>query len=166
MKNTGITPIFSQEECSKKIDMKKYRTKYGLELIGFLLLVFGFNFYVAKGEFLFMLLVMLPVIIFIVYVLASISYTIDGSILTVHNAFLQKTKIDIAGIRKIKETNNPLSSPAGSMDRLEVLYGNSFESVLISPINTEDFIKQLLKVNPDIEVKMKPNKTIFTKLAV
>ena len=42
------------------------------------------------------------------------------------------TNIDIKSIRKIIETYNPLSSPAASIDRLEIFY-NKFDSILISP---------------------------------
>lgn len=146
--------------------MKKYRTKYGLELLGFLLLVFGFMFYIAQEELLMMFFVMVPVMVFIALVLFSIRYTVDESILTVHSAFFIRTKIDIKTIRKIRESNNPLSSPAGSMDRLEVQYGNKYDSILISPANTDDFIQHLLSINPAIEVHKKPGKNIFAKLAV
>lgn len=146
--------------------MKKYRSKIGLELVGFLLLVFGFNLFIAKDEITVMLLVMLPIFAFIAYILFSIKYKIEGETLTVHNAFFIKTKIEIQTIRKINETNNPLSSPAASMDRLEIFYGNKFDSIIISPIQREDFLNELKKINPAIEITLKPQKTIFAKLAL
>jgi len=52
-------------------------------------------------------------------------------------------------IRKIEETNNPLSAPALSIDRLEIHF-NKFDSLLISPKNKKDFIADLQQINPEI----------------
>lgn len=49
-----------------------------------------------------------------------------------------------------------LSSPALSLDRLEVFY-NKFDSVIISPQNKEDFIVALQNINPAIEYIKKTN---------
>ncbi|ESU29539.1 DUF1200 protein [Flavobacterium limnosediminis JC2902] len=47
-----------------------------------------------------------------------------------------------------------LNAPACSFtDRIEVLYNQS-DSVVISPKEREEFIKELLKVNPNIQVKL------------
>ena len=61
-----------------------------------------------------------------------------------------KTTVTINSIRKIKETNNPISSPAASLDRIEVFYGK--QSVIISPKQKTEFINHLLSINPRIEV--------------
>lgn len=76
----------------------------------------------------------------------SIKYKIDGE-----NLQIWWTKIDIKSIRKIYSTNNPLSSPALSLDRIAVVY-NKYDEVLISPKERADFIQELLKINPNIEV--------------
>jgi hypothetical protein len=60
-----------------------------------------------------------------------------------------KTKIDIKSIRKIYRTRNIISSPALSLDRIAIVY-NQYDEVLISPINKEDFIEELMKINPNI----------------
>ena len=65
---------------------------------------------------------------------------------------LLHTKIEISTIRKIYRTNNPLSSPALSLDRIAVVY-NKFDEILISPKERNEFINELLKINPSIEVK-------------
>lgn len=57
-------------------------------------------------------------------------------------------------IKNISETRNPISSPALSLDRLEIVY-NRFDSVLISPADKIDFIAELLHRKPDIEVGLK-----------
>ncbi len=78
----------------------------------------------------------------------SIKYKIDGE-----NLHIWWTKIDIKTIKKIYSTNNPLSSPALSLDRIAVVY-NTYEEVLISPKEREAFVQELLKINPNIEVKL------------
>jgi len=79
------------------------------------------------------------------------NYTIkaDGS-LKVRCGFFVNLLIDINTIRKIEATKSVLSSPALSLDRLEVFY-NKFDSVIISPQNKEEFITQLQNINPAIE---------------
>lgn len=78
----------------------------------------------------------------------SIRYKIDGE-----NLQIWWAKIDIKSIKKIYATTNPLSSPALSLDRIAVVY-NTFDEVLISPKEREAFIQELLKINPNIEVKI------------
>lgn len=75
-------------------------------------------------------------------------YKIDGDKLIV-----MWTKIDIQSIRKIYKTNSPLSSPALSIDRIAICY-DKFEEILVSPKDRNGFIHELLKINPDIEVKL------------
>lgn len=143
--------------------MKKFRTKYGLELIIFLILLFGFIIW-DVGE-LGLVLILVAVSIFIALILHGIKYTVSTETLTVHTSYFTRTEIPISAIRKIRATNNPLSSPAGSMDRIEIFY-NKFDSVLISPVRTDEFLTSLLSVNPNIEIIRKPKGNIFSKLAL
>lgn len=78
----------------------------------------------------------------------SIQYKIDGE-----NLIIWRTKIDIKTIRKVYKTNNPLSSPALSLDRIAVVY-NKYDEILISPKERKQFIQELLKINPAIEVNI------------
>lgn len=77
----------------------------------------------------------------------TIQYKIEGE-----NLIIWHTKIEISTIRKIYRTNNPLSSPALSLDRIAVVY-NKFDEILISPKERNELINELLKINPSIEVK-------------
>lgn len=90
--------------------------------------------------------------LFIVYTFNNTKYTIDGSVLHVKCGFLYKKDIEIQSIKKIEESRSLLSSPAASMDRLEILF-NQYDSILISPKEKHEFIYELLKINPAIEVK-------------
>lgn len=87
------------------------------------------------------------------YLVQNTYYQIEEGILTVKAGFLIHQKIDIQTIKRIKETNNPLSAPAMSLDRLQILATNT--SCLISPKLKEEFIAHLLKINPAIEVTYK-----------
>ena len=78
----------------------------------------------------------------------SIKYKIDGE-----NLQVWWTKIDIKSIKRIYATNNPLSSPALSLDRIAVVY-NTYDEILISPKERKAFVEELLKINPNIEVKL------------
>jgi len=65
-------------------------------------------------------------------------------------------------IREISETNNPLSSPANSLDRLEIKYSSN-GIILISPKDKSGFINQLIKINPNIELIIK-NKELLKEI--
>jgi len=52
------------------------------------------------------------------------------------------------------ETNSLESSPAYSLDRLELRY-NKFERIIISPKDKDGFIKILSELSPNIEVQFK-----------
>ena len=84
----------------------------------------------------------------VLLLLWTIKYKIEGVVLTVWF-----TKIEIKNIKKIYKTRNPLSSPALSIDRIAIVY-NKYDEVLISPKDKEQFVEDLLKINPTIEVKL------------
>ena len=78
--------------------------------------------------------------------------------------FFDKT-IAVDSIKQIKETSNALSAPAASLSRLVISY-NKFGTVIISPKHKEAFIRQLVQLNPSIEVIIKgienrPVTTVF-----
>ena len=71
------------------------------------------------------------------------------------NYFLSRTGVfietfDIHKITSVKPTRTILSSPAASLDRIEVRAGR--RSVVISPRSKYQFVKQLLDINPSIDV--------------
>lgn len=81
-------------------------------------------------------------------------YAIEKNVLKIRSGLLYKKDISIDNIRKIVETNNMISSPAASLDRLEIFY-NNFDSVLISPKDKAGFIGAIQDINPKVEVKYK-----------
>lgn len=129
--------------------MKIYRSKidWWLMLIVFLPFVFILVKATIDRE-IEMVITGLVLISLVLLLLWTIKYKIDGPILTVWF-----TKIEIKNIKKIYKTRNPLSSPALSIDRIGIVY-NKFDEVLISPEDKVQFVEDLLKINPDIEVKI------------
>lgn len=92
------------------------------------------------------------VALFVGHLFFTTYYTVEGNTLNVKSSVLINIKIDITTIRKITETNNPLSSPALSLDRLWIDYGKN-GAVMISPEDKEGFIRHILQINPSVEVK-------------
>lgn len=86
--------------------------------------------------------------------LLNTHYTIEEKVLKIRSGLLYKKDISIDNIRKIVETNNMVSSPAASLDRLEIFF-NSLDSVLISPKDKAGFISTIQEINPKIEVVYK-----------
>lgn len=97
----------------------------------------------------FALLIPVAIAIFLVLMLLKTYYEIDGKILRIHGGLFFRQEIRVTDILSIKETNNPLSSPALSLDRLEIRYGK-YKWVLISPKKKDEFIQELLVLNPSI----------------
>ena len=132
--------------------MKNYKSKLGLELIIPFILIFGYSlFELISNKVWTGIFIMVLTIIFILYTFLSINYKIENDNLNVKCTILMNINIDIKSIRKIIETYNPLSSPAASIDRLEIFY-NKFDSILISPKDKKEFIQNLLEINPNIEI--------------
>jgi len=133
--------------------MKTYKSKLGLELIIPLAILFGWIFIdlISQKAWLGVGLIV-GIVTFLVYGLLSIRYTIEEDQLTIKLGILSYQKINIHSIHKISETYNPLSSPAASIDRLEIMY-NKFDAVLISPKDKKGFIENLTSINPNIEIK-------------
>lgn len=139
--------------------MKIYKSKIGLELVIPLLIVFGTALILIlneKSSWL-GLIILFPVILFVVHMFMTTYYVISGNNLTIKCGFLINLTLDIRTIKKISETNNLLSSPATSIDRIEIMFGN-FDSVIISPKDKKEFINDILALNPRVEVIYKKRK--------
>jgi hypothetical protein len=132
--------------------MEKYKSKIGIELILLIGLILGLVSFILINHHAWVgLIVIVGVIGFCFYLFISISYSIDDIYLTIKCGFGSKMKIQIDRITKIKETYNPLSSPAASLDRIGIYFSKS-GFVLLSPKNKKDFINRLTQLNPRIQV--------------
>ena len=135
---------------------KVFKSKIGLELVIPLIVVFGTVIFLTvfeKPGWLGFVILLLPVL-FVVHIFMITIYTIENNKLTIKSGFLFNKTIDINTIKKITETNNPLSSPATSIDRLEITYAK-FDSVIISSKQKMEFINNIKALNPNVEIKFK-----------
>ena len=101
-------------------------------------------------------IICLVMLAFVLVTFLSIYYRIDGDTLVVYSFFIP-TAYPIDKIKEIKPTKSVLSSPATSLshrfaitvtDR-KILKISS--PLIISPVRQEEFIRQLLSVNPQIK---------------
>jgi len=85
-------------------------------------------------------------------------YLFENNMLIVKCGFIRYAKVDCELVTKVFETKNPISSPAPSLDRLEVCYkaknDHFTRSVIISPMDKQGFIEQLKMRNENIETSV------------
>jgi hypothetical protein len=94
--------------------------------------------------------IMIIVILFVGWIWFGTGYEICENELKIScGPFRQK--IPLREIREVKRTRSPLSSPACSLDRMEIKYGKS-KRVMISPADKENFIKTIIKKSPSIQL--------------
>lgn len=133
--------------------MTTYRSKIGLEIvIPISIVIAGTASLMVYQKIWFGLMPVFLLVVFIVHMFLTTYYVIADGELIIKCGFLNRKTVDINTIRKISATNLALSSPATSLDRIELLY-NKFDSVLISPKDKEGLLKKLLEINPSIEIK-------------
>ncbi|MBK0369899.1 PH domain-containing protein [Flavobacterium agrisoli] len=138
--------------------MKVYKSKIGMELVIPISVLFSWIIYTSVMEKKWMaLLIIILTSAFICYTFLSTKYTIEKENLNIKCGFFVSKNIEIKTIRKISETHNILSSPAGSIDRLEIVY-NKFDSILISPKDKKRFLEDLKIINPELEINYRKNK--------
>ena len=136
--------------------MKRFKSKvsYGTLVVIFLLffapIIIGTinngitkNFFVLNG-------ILILVYAFILYLFLSTEYAIDKEKLKIKSGFIYNKYLNIDKIKSITKTNNPISAPAASFDRIEIHF-EKFNSVIISPKDKIGFVKELIKRNPNID---------------
>lgn len=92
-------------------------------------------------------------IICIYDVALNIRYVVDNDSVTVRCGRFVKQTYRIAEIVSIQRSNTIMSSPAASLDRIELITRKR-QSIVISPYRRDEFIAALLAVNPAIEVAL------------
>ena len=132
--------------------MKKYPSKisYGLLIFVFVVPLVSTVLATSPPQWT-VLMVNLLFLAFVLYLLFNTYYVIDGKVLIIRAGFVVNKKVDIDTISIIAETNSFVSSPAASLDRLNIIY-NKHNSVLVSPKDKAGFIAHLTRLNPNITV--------------
>jgi len=100
-------------------------------------------------EVLIVLFFMMVLFGFILHMFLNTKYFIEGDELKVQCGFIKYKPFKIKSMKKISKTNNIISSPAVSFDRIEITYGK-FDEIILSPKDKHKFADDLLKINPDI----------------
>lgn len=101
-------------------------------------------------------IICIVMLVFVLVTFLSIYHRIDGDKLVVYSFFIP-TAYPIDKIKEIKATKCVLSSPAISLShRLAITFTDwkilkSSIPLIISPVRQEEFIQQLLSVNPEIK---------------
>lgn len=100
-------------------------------------------------------LTMLPVLVLSVPIYFRTYYKIRdiNQLNVVCGLFYNKT-FPIDDIVSLRPTSNVMSSPALSLDRLEIRFRDK-KTLLISPVKPDQFIALLCSINPAIEVRKK-----------
>lgn len=80
-----------------------------------------------------------PIALF-AWIFLTTRYTLSDEALDIRCAFM-RISMPLASITRIRPTRNPLSSPALSLDRLEIHHANGM--VMISPRDRERFVQAL-----------------------
>ncbi|WP_190284638.1 PH domain-containing protein [Bacillus sp. S3] len=104
----------------------------------------------GKGEIIAAILVCGMTSAFIIWCWFGTYYQINGNQLKIVSGPF-RWKVDIMIIKSIRKTRNPLSSPALSLNRIELLYGK-WDTMLISPKNEKQLCETLKKINSQIEI--------------
>ncbi|MBO0322059.1 PH domain-containing protein [Muricauda sp. CAU 1633] len=132
-----------------------YSSKVDLWLLAFILLVCGGGIVYSIGQAHWVsVAIQVGILLIIVLFLDSFSYEIKEKIVLVKSFSWIVKEIPIESITEIIETNNPVASPAASLDRLEIVYGK-YKSIIISPEDKTGFIDHLKSISPTITVKMR-----------
>lgn len=127
-----------------------YKSKVGVELVlPIALILLPITLLFAFYKIWFALGLLLVVNGFVLHLFLNTNYTIKDNLLFIKSGFFNYKPIQISSIKKIVNTNNPISSPATSLKRILISY-NKFDSIIISPKNKDAFIAELLKINPKI----------------
>lgn len=81
-------------------------------------------------------------------------YIINENKLSIRCGIFVNKDIDIMSITRISKTNSVFSAPALSIKgRIEIRY-NKYDDIVISPTNRQEFLTDLLRVNPNIIIEV------------
>ncbi|MDP4128262.1 MAG: PH domain-containing protein [Bacillota bacterium] len=95
-------------------------------------------------------LIVIPTVAFIAWIWFGTGYRVTDDELKIKCGPIRQT-IPLKEITKIESTRNPISSPALSLDRLEIKYGES-KIAIISPQDKEEFINLIMGKCPKATV--------------
>ena len=137
------------------IKEKVYKSKFGWSLFLFMTVLYSVVLWISyspeKGENASLLLFLIAITTLGLFTWMSLGthYTITDTYLHIISKPFHNKKIAIASIKKIEVSRNLMSSPAPSLDRIEIYY-EKYNSIVISPKDKFQFMDDLKKINPAI----------------
>lgn len=136
--------------------MRIYKSKIGYEVLIILvlifLIIFGVSYYQGasyKNQ-LFNIGLAVLILGFVIYLNFATEYIISETKLITKCGIFYKKELNILEIKSISNTKVLISSPAPSLNRIELIYGK-YDVLIISPKNKVEFSNELKKINPDIQ---------------
>lgn len=132
-----------------------YRSKHGVvTYIPVMIMAVVVGIDIHSGTYWNTVFILVLFAVVILPMLLNTCYTITpDAYLQIRCGWMVNMKFDIHNIRKIEDTHNVLSSPALSLDRIEIFY-NKFDSVMVSPDDKDQFIADLKRIKPSIEYEV------------
>lgn len=132
-----------------------FRSRVSVGLVIFLVAIFGFAFFTTlSAGAVPALATLVPVVLLIVVLFASLRYIIDGNILYVRSIpFTRGTAYDLTKLKSISPSRTLLSSPALSLRRIKLDFGVGMP-LIISPAAQDLFIDEIRRINPNVEVNL------------
>ena len=131
-----------------------YKSKVGWMFhLSLIILIVCMLFVFIKGASVAMMITILLATLLVIHILLNTWYKITpGGELIAHCSIFPEKRIAISDITALEATVMPVSSYALSLDRI-IVYKGEQVWLLISPVNKKDFVNQLRKINPDIQIK-------------
>lgn len=133
---------------------KRYNSAINAWLAGYVMLILGGTTVLFVIKIVWIgLLINIPLIAWLLHMGYNTYYIIENGTLYITCGLFYKEQFLVADIIQVRATNNPLSSPALSMERLEIQCKDK-KTVMISPRQKTDFIQELIRLNPQIKVSV------------
>ena len=132
-----------------------YYSKVSYTLLSVVFIVFFgplISIYINNGFNNNMLLMTLALIILfglILHMFFNTTYKIQNEKLYIKCGVIKYRPVNIREMKKVSKSSNIISSPAASLDRIEIRYGK-FNELIISPKHKTKFVEDLQKINPEI----------------
>lgn len=139
------------------MEQKVYKSKFGWAVFLFMTVLFVIVFWMSYEpekditRSIVLLLIALAILGLFAVISLNTKYTISAKVLHIKCLPFYNNELLIAHIKKVEVSRNLISSPAPSLDRIEI-YFDSYDSIVISPKDKFQFMEDLKLVNPAIEL--------------
>jgi len=116
-----------------------------------LLLSWYLSFKAGKSFDIKLLYIYLPLVLFLISIWFGTYYALHEDHLEIKVSIWYRKRIPYKNIRGIKRNRSFISAPALSADRLLIRF-DSYDEILISPVDELDFVARIKKKNPAVRI--------------